>query len=363
MDQRKIIHIDMDAFFSSVEQRDFPELRGRPVVVGGMPGKRGVVAAASYEARRFGVRSAMPSTQAQQRCPDAVFVRPRFEVYRAVSRQIRKIFHDYTDLVEPLSLDEAYLDVTVNHVDNPSATRIAKEIRSRIFAETQLTASAGVAPNKFLAKMASEVNKPNGLYVITPDRAIAFIERLPVGKFHGIGKATEKRLHEMGIFTGKDLADRPERDLIRVFGKAGSWYHGIASGIDHREVTPHRVAKSVGVEETFDNDLTTLVEMEKVLREIAEELQNRLVRANLSGKTVTLKLRYANFETITRSKSSPVYLREAQDLLSIALAHLHQVEAVEKRVRLLGITVSNLDNQDNPMLEIQLPLPFMDSWP
>ncbi len=363
MDQRKIIHIDMDAFFSSVEQRDFPELRGRPVVVGGLPGKRGVVAAASYEARRFGVRSAMPSTQAQQRCPEAIFVRPRFEVYRAVSRQIRSIFHDYTDLVEPLSLDEAYLDVTVNLVDNPSATRIAREIRRRIFDETQLTASAGVAPNKFLAKMASEVNKPNGLFVITPDRAVAFIAALPVGKFHGIGKATEKRLHEMGIFTGQDLAARDELDLVRAFGKAGSWYRGIACGIDPREVTPHRIAKSVGVEETFDHDLTTLAEMEKVLREIAEELQNRLVRANLSGKTVTLKLRYANFETITRSKSSPIYLREAPDLYRIALSHLQHVEALDKKVRLLGITVSNLDNQEDPLQEIQLSLPFMSSWP
>lgn len=356
--QRKIIHIDMDAFYASVEQRDFPEYRGKPVVVGGQPGKRGVVAAASYEARRFGIRSAMPSTQAQQRCPHLIFARPRFEVYKSVSRQIRAIFFEYTDLVEPLSLDEAYLDVTENKKKNPSATLVAQEIRARILAETHLTSSAGVAPNKFVAKVASDVNKPNGICVVRPEQMIAFIGELPIGRFYGIGKATEKKMHAQGIYTGKDLQAWDEIELVRHFGKTGAWYYRIAQGLDDREVSPHRIAKSVGVEETFDRDLITLEEMEKELVALAEELEHRLKRADTAGKTVTLKLRYANFETITRSKTGKTYVRDASDLLHLAKAHLLQVGALGKKVRLLGITVSNLDNGDNRLREIQLELPF-----
>lgn len=358
--QRKIIHIDMDAFYASVEQRDFPQLRGRPVVVGGQPGKRGVVAAASYEARKFGIRSAMPSSQAQARCAHLVFVRPRFEVYRAVSRRIRAIFFQYTDLVEPLSLDEAYLDVTDNKAGNPSATLVAQEIRKKIWEQTQLTSSAGVAPNKFLAKVASDVNKPNGICVVRPDQAADFVGQLPIGRFHGIGKATEKRMHKLGIYTGAQLRDLEEVDLIRHFGKVGSWYFRIARGYDDRKVTPHRVAKSVGVEETFDRDLTTLEEMEAELRALAEELAHRLERAGTSGKTVTLKLRYANFETITRSRSGKTYVRESEDLFRQAKAHLLSSGALGKAVRLLGITVSSLDNQADPIHEVQLKLPFME---
>jgi len=361
--QRKIIHIDMDAFFASVEQREFPDLRGRPVVVGGLPGKRGVVAAASYEARAFGIRSAMPSTQAFNRCPQAVFVFPRFEVYRTVSKQIRAIFHEYTDLVEPLSLDEAYLDVTENKFGNPSATLMANEIRARILAETGLTASAGVAPNKFLAKIASDVNKPNGIFVITPNRVAAFIEALPIGKFYGIGKATEKKMHELGVFTGADLKKWPEADLVRHFGKAGTFYRKIAHGIDERRVSPDRIRKSVGVETTFDQDLDTLASMERTLAELARELARRLEKEDTAGKTVTLKLRYDSFETITRSQTQRTYVAKAKTLYSLARTMLVACGAHERRVRLLGITVSNLDNlPPEPGREIQLPLPFGEDW-
>jgi len=360
---RKIIHVDMDAFYASVEQRDRPELRGKPVVVGGQPGKRGVVAAASYEARKYGVRSAMPSTRAAERCPQAIFVRPNFEKYRKVSAQISAIFHEYTDLVEPLSLDEAFLDVTVNKKDNPSATWVANEIRARIFRETRLTASAGVATNKFLAKIASDVNKPNGIFVIPPARVAAFIEQLPIGKFHGIGKATEKRMHECGIYTGADLKRVPEAELIRRFGKTGAFYSRIAHGEDDRPVQPHRVRKSVGVEETFVEDVRALAEKERLLREMAEELARRLDKADLAGKTVTLKLRYANFDTITRAQTHGRYLRRADDIHAVACELLRHSGAAEAAARLLGITVSNLNNQEEEGgREVQLPLPFGGDW-
>ncbi|MDJ0836413.1 MAG: DNA polymerase IV [Acidobacteriota bacterium] len=354
---RKIIHIDMDAFFASVEQRDFPHLRGKPVVVGGRPGKRGVVAAASYEARRFGIHSAMPSLQAQKRCPHAVFVPARFDVYRSVSGQIREIFLDYTELVEPLSLDEAYLDVTENKKGNPSATLIANEIRSRIFQKTRLTASAGVAPNKFLAKVASDINKPNGIFVIPPKRVLSFIEQLPIGKFHGIGKATEKRMHELGIYTGADLRQRTERELIRHFGKTGAYYYKISRGQDDREVVPHRERKSVGVEETFVDDLETEEEMAHILKTLAKELERRLKKGKLSGKTVTLKLRYPDFDTITRAHTLDNYVFKADVLFRVAISHLKETEALKRRVRLLGITVSNLERTDIKR-EVQLWLPF-----
>lgn len=358
MGDRKIIHVDMDAFYASVEQRDHPELRGKPVVVGGSPNSRGVVCAASYEARTFGVRSAMPCSQAYQRCPRAVFVRPRFPVYKAVSRQIRAIFFEYTDLVEPLSLDEAYLDVTENKKDNPSATRIAQEIRRRIWEDTQLTASAGVAASKFLAKVASDVNKPNGICVVTPDKVGPFIEQLPIGRFYGIGKVTEKKMNEIGIFNGADLLRFDELELVRHFGKSGSFYYHIARGDDDRPVRPHRIAKSVGVEETFAVDLESQEDMERELRLLAEELERRLARAQTAGKTVTLKLRYHTFETITRARSVRRFINDADTIYEIAHTHLLNSGAFGKRVRLLGITVSNLDNVEDAIQEIQLPLPF-----
>jgi len=326
VDGRKIIHIDMDAFYASVEQRDFPHLRGQPVVVGGKPGSRGVVAAASYEARRFGIHSAMPATRAHKLCPHAVFVRARFDVYRAVSAQIREIFYRYTDLVEPLSLDEAYLDVTENKTGNPSATLIANEIRGRIREKTGLTASAGVAPNKLIAKVASDVNKPDGICVIPPERVLAFVEKLPIGKFYGVGKA-------------------------------GGYYYQIARGRDHRRVTPDRERKSVGVEETFAEDLTHFEAMERILGTLAHELERRLDKHKMRGKTVTLKLRYANFETITRATTLDDHVGQADRLFQVARHHLHQSQAEQRGVRLLGITVSNLEERDK-IREVQLWLPF-----
>jgi len=357
VDGRKIIHIDMDAFYASVEQRDFPHLRGQPVVVGGKPGSRGVVAAASYEARRFGIHSAMPATRAHKLCPHAVFVRARFDVYRAVSAQIREIFYRYTDLVEPLSLDEAYLDVTENKTGNPSATLIANEIRGRIREKTGLTASAGVAPNKLIAKVASDVNKPDGICVIPPERVLAFVEKLPIGKFYGVGKATEKKMHELGIYTGADLRNWDEPALIQHFGKAGGYYYQIARGRDHRRVTPDRERKSVGVEETFAEDLTHFEAMERILGTLAHELERRLDKHKMRGKTVTLKLRYANFETITRATTLDDHVGQADRLFQVARHHLHQSQAEQRGVRLLGITVSNLEERDK-IREVQLWLPF-----
>jgi DNA polymerase-4 len=299
----------------------------------------------------------MPTTRAQKLCPQAIFVRARFDVYRAVSAQIREIFLDYTDLVEPLSLDEAYLDVTENKKGNPSATLIANEIRARIWKKTQLTASAGVAPNKFIAKVASDINKPNGICVIPPERVLAFVETLPIGKFYGIGKATEKKMHELGIFTGSDLRGWEERALISHFGKAGSYYFQIARGNDLRRVTPDRERKSVGVEETFAEDLTRLEDMDQILIALARELERRLRKHKLHGKTVTLKLRFANFETITRATTLDERVSRAEPLFEVVRGHLHQTAAETRGVRLLGITVSNLEETD-AVREVQLWLPF-----
>ena len=360
MTTRKIIHIDMDAFYASVEQRDNPQLRGKPVVVGGNPNSRGVVCAASYEARRFGVRSAIPCAQAYRLCPQAIFVRPRFEVYRGISREIRRIFLAHTDLVEPLSLDEAFLDVTRNKSGNPSATWLANQIRAQILEKTRLTASAGVAPNKFLAKIASDVNKPNGIFVIPPSRVEAYIEQLPIGRFFGIGKATEKKMHALGVFCGKDLKRFDEAELIQRFGKSGSWYYRISRGIDNREVKPHRVAKSVGVEETFARDIDQLDHLREILRELATELERRLSKKKKSGKTITLKLRYDDFTTITRAESQPRYVSDAATFYEVAARLLELSEAGKRPIRLLGITLSNLDDPDHreSRHSLQLPLPF-----
>jgi DNA polymerase-4 len=339
---RKIIHIDMDAFFASVEQRDHPELRGRPVAVGGSR-QRGVVAAASYEARRFGVRSAMPSVTARRQCPGLVFVRPRFEAYQAVSRQIHAIFHRYTDRVEPLSLDEAYLDVTENKPGIERATEIAGRIRAAIRAETGLTASAGVSYNKFLAKMASEVNKPDGLFVIPPQRAQAFIDGLPIGRFHGVGKATAARMKRLGIETGRDLRACPLERLLLHFGKAGHFFHGVARGIDERPVRVERRRKSLGAESTFEQDLTRLEDLLERLDAIAVEVAARLERQGLLGRTVTLKIKFADFSQITRAETGPAAIGEAAALKAVAHRLMRRNHRPGMRIRLLGLALSRLE--------------------
>jgi len=362
---RKIIHVDMDAFFASVEQRDNASLRGKPVVVGGTPDRRGVVAAASYEARSFGIHSAMPSRTALERCPALIFVKPRFEVYRSVSSDIHRIFHDYTDLVEPLSLDEAYLDVTSNKLTNPaisaSATLIAREIKARIFAETELTASAGVSINKFLAKTASGIRKPNGLFLIKPEQAESFAEALPIEKFYGIGHVTAGKMKASGIHTGKDLKALSEAELINRFGKAGSYYYHIARGMDDRPVVPNRVRKSVGAEESFADDLTGLQAIHEALGDIAETLERRLERSQTGGRTLTLKVKYGDYQQVTRSRTTFVSISKRSEMLKLAMELLASTEVLSKSVRLLGLTVSNLDTEEEATQEeqyVQLKLDF-----
>jgi len=339
--QRKIIHIDMDAFYASVEQRDNPELRGRPVAVGS-PRERGVVAAASYEARAFGVRSAMASVTAIRRCPELVFAPPRFDVYREVSRRIRAIFFDYTPLVEPLSLDEAYLDVTENRKGATSATRIAEEIRARIREETQLTASAGVSYNKFLAKLASDQNKPDGLFVVTPQMGPDFVAALRIGKFHGVGPATTKKMNALGIETGLDLRAKPLAFLQKHFGKSGAYYYGIARGVDDRPVRPDRIRKSIGAEVTFARDLVTLDEATAALAPIVARVLAHCESARIVGRTVTLKVKYADFRQITRRSTVAAPIASRPALEAAALALLRPLFPCEKGVRLLGVTLSSL---------------------
>lgn len=342
---RKIIHIDMDAFFASVEQRDEPAYRGKPVVVGGSPDKRGVVAAASYEAREFGIHSAMPSRSALQRCPHLIFLRPRFEVYKSVSNQIREIFLEYTDLVEPLSLDEAYLDVSSNKKGIPSATLIAKEIKERIYEQTQLTASAGVSINKFLAKTASGMKKPNGLCLITPEKAEAFVETLPIESFYGIGKVTAEKMKQLGIFTGANLKSWSESDLVQRFGKVGRFYYQIARAQDDRMVEPNRICKSIGAEESYAVDLSERREMLTALAEIASTVKRRLDESKTGGRTVTLKIKYADYKQVTRSRTLAESVHEAEAILDIAIDLLNGTEVEKKNVRLLGISLSNLDSE------------------
>lgn len=344
----------MDAFYASVEQRDFPEYRNKPVIVGGSPQSRGVVATASYEARKFGIHSAMPTSQAYRLCPNGFFVNARFEVYKEVSNQIREIFYEYTDLVEPLSLDEAYLDVTNNKANNPSATNIAKEIQEKVRAVTGLTCSAGVAANKFLAKVASGYKKPSGLTVIHPIKAQDFIKALPIGKFYGVGFATEKKMHELGIYNGEDLLAFSEPDLVSYFGKAGHYYYNIARGIDEREVKPDRIRKSVGAENTFATDLDDLDLMKDKLSVVAAKVEERLKRIQTAGRTISLKVRYDNFEIVTRSTTLPNNVCDAEELYEIASAMLPLTEAGTRRVRLLGISVSNLDIANTEPAQLQL---------
>lgn len=352
---RKIIHIDMDAFYASVEQRDHPELRGKPVAVGGAA-LRGVVAAASYEARRYGVRSAMPSVTAKRLCPDLIFVRHRFDVYRAVSAQIRDIFTDYTPLVEPLSLDEAYLDVTDHLWPGQTATQVAKEIRARIRETTRLTASAGVSYNKFLAKLASDQNKPDGLCVIPPEKGPEFVLSLPVGKFHGIGPATAKKMQAMGIETGADLHAQPLEFLQKRFGKSGQYYWNISRGIDHRQVRPDRIRKSVGAENTYFTDLMTLDEATQALAPLADKVWRHLDNRELHGRTVTLKVKFADFHQITRARSLPQAVASQAQMLAIACELAATVLPDPRGVRLLGITLSGFDHDDHDPDDAQLTL-------
>jgi DNA polymerase-4 len=355
---RKIIHIDMDAFYASIEQRDNPSLKGKPVAVGGSR-ERGVVAAASYEARKFGVRSAMPSVKARRLCPKLVFVKPRFEVYQQVSIQINEIFHEYTDLVEPLSLDEAFLDVTENKVNIPVATEIAKEIKFKIKERTNLTASAGVSYNKFLAKIASDYKKPDGLFVIKPQAADRFIEELPVRKFFGVGQVTAEKMTRLGIITGKDLKEWSLEALIRNFGKSGSFFYDIARGKDEREVNPLRIRKSIGVEYTFEEDLFGLEAWVEALKNIEEELNERLNEKERKGRTLTLKVKFQNFEQITRSRSSDSYLTE-KEIHDYMLFLVEGIEDKERGVRLLGLTVSNLDRPVREIIQLKIPFQFRD---
>ncbi|MDP4209995.1 MAG: DNA polymerase IV [Bacteroidota bacterium] len=339
---RKIIHVDMDAFYASIEQRDNPMYAGKPIVVGGSPeGRGGVVATASYEARKFGIRSAMPCKKAQQLCPYVLFVRPRFDVYKAVSVHIREIFSRYTDLIEPLSLDEAYLDVTIDKKGIGSAIEIAKEIKQSIKDELNLTASAGVSINKFVAKIASDMNKPDGLTFIGPSKIESFMESLPVEKFHGVGKVTAQKMNRMGLFSGADLKKLTENDLIRNFGKAGHFYYNIVRGIDDRPVEPHRETKSVGAEDTFPEDLTTLPEMEAELDKIALLVHQRLLKHKLKGRTITLKVKYHDFKQITRNHSLPGATNDWDIIKNTACELLKNTDLQQIKVRLLGITVSN----------------------
>lgn len=353
---RKIIHIDMDAFFAAVEQRDHPDLRGKPIAVGGMS-KRGVVAAASYEARKFGVRSAMPSATASRLCPELIFVRHNFEVYREVSYQIREIFFQYTDLVEPLSLDEAFLDVTQNHVGQPSATLIAEEIRKKIFQQTQLTASAGVSFNKFLAKVASDVNKPNGIKVIPPEESAEFLEKLPIERFFGVGKVTAKKMHQKGIRKGKDLKSHPEEILTKWFGKSGRYFFHCVRGNDTRPVNPERIRKSIGAERTFFENLDSVDQMKEKLGSISENLFRTIAKKKAFGRTITLKAKTPEFQIITRSKSFHQSVRTEEEFKRVVFELVDKHWKDFQTVRLLGVSVSNLDT-DLPEKK-QLVLPFL----
>lgn len=351
---RRIIHVDMDAFYASVEIRDDPRLRGLPVVVGGPPNSRAVVAAASYESRKYGIRSAMPCAQAQRLCPEAVFVSPNFDKYRAVSRQIHEIFRRFTDLIEPLALDEAYLDVTENKPGIPSATWIAREIKARIRAETELTASAGVAPNKFLAKVASEERKPDGLFVIRPEDVAPFVQHLPLEKVPGVGPVTLKRLHELNVRTCGELQRVPADVLSQVFGKRGDFFHRIARGEDDRPVNPHRERKSISVEDTFARDQDDLAWLGGKLAELVHSLARRAEAAGVAGRTVTLKLRKADFSIHTRSITVPQPVRTAPEILPLAEQLWRDSGLAGARLRLMGVGLSHLAAPDAPAAGRQL---------
>ncbi len=359
---RKIIHIDMDAFYASVEQLDNPELRGKPVAVGGSS-ERGVVSAASYEARKFGVRSAMSSVIAKRNCPDLIFVRPRFDRYKEISNQIRAIFLEYTDLVEPLSLDEAYLDVTENKKGIPSATLIAKQIRDKIKEKTGLNASAGISINKFIAKVASDINKPNGQKTVNPEEVEAFLEQLQIRKFYGVGKVTAEKMYQLGIFKGIQLKEKSEEFLTENFGKSGKYYYNVVRGIHNSEVKSDRIRKSLGAERTFNENIASEIFMLERLGNIAEEIERRLRNSKVAGKTVTLKIKYSDFTLQTRSKTLPYFIATKEIILETAKELLYQ-EKMKNSVRLLGITLSNLntgnkeEESNEKVIAVQLKFDF-----
>jgi DNA polymerase-4 len=345
--QRKIIHVDMDAFFASVEQRDFPEYRGQPLIVGGNPQHRGVVAACSYEARKFGIHSAMSSAKAHQLCPNAIFVKPRFEAYREASIAIQGIFKQYTALVEPLSLDEAFLDVTGSELCSGSATLIARDIKQKIYQETGLTASAGISYNKFLAKIASDMDKPDGLFVVLPSAAKDLLESLAIRKFHGIGKATEAKMQALGINCGRDLKQWSKSRLQKHFGRMGVYYYGIVRGEDERPVHNNRLRKSIGAETTFSDDLIDTHEMLERLHKLAEKVVSIMQAKKMAAKTITLKVKFDNFEQVTRSHSEVLGFQNLDNLLGRLPQLLEKTDAGERKVRLLGVSVSNLFELNN----------------
>ena len=346
----------MDAFYASVEQMDYPELRGKPIAVGGSE-NRGVVAAASYEARKFGVRSAISGVLAKKNCPELIFVKPRFDRYKEISKKIHKIFHDYTDLVEPLSLDEAYLDVTHNKKGNPSATLLAQEIRMRILNEVGLTASAGISVNKFVAKIASDYNKPNGQKTVNPEEVISFLEELPIRKFYGVGKVTTEKMYQLGIFTGLELKSKSLDFLTTHFGKSGAFYYHVVRGIHNIEVKPDRITKSVAAEHTFDTNLSSEIFMLEQLDNIATNLERRLKKQNIAGKTVTLKIKYSDFSQQTRSKTVPYFIADKGLILENVKELLYQ-ERMKDSVRLLGISLSNLNTEQKKTVVVQLQFAF-----
>ncbi|WP_299156092.1 DNA polymerase IV [uncultured Tenacibaculum sp.] len=353
---RKIIHVDMDAFYASVEQLDNSDLRNKPVAVGGSE-IRGVVSAASYEARKYGVRSAMSGMLAKKKCPNLIFVPPRFDRYKEISSKIRKIFYDYTDLVEPLSLDEAYLDVTENKKGILSASIIAEEIRQRIWDELELRASAGISINKFIAKVASDINKPNGQKTINPEEVILFLEELSINKFYGVGKVTAAKMHNLGIFTGLDLKKKSLEELSKLFGKSGVHYYNIVRGIHNSQVKPNRVRKSIAAERTFNENLSSEVFMLERLDKIADELERRMKTSNTKGKTITLKIKYSDFTQQTRSKTTNYYIYQKRDFYPIIKELLFQ-ENLKNSVRLLGISFSNLNTEKKEPIWVQLQFNF-----
>lgn len=356
LENRKIIHIDMDAFYASVEQMDNPALRGKPLAVGGSE-NRGVVAAASYEARKFGVRSAISGVIAKKYCPELIFVKPRFDRYKEISSKIQKIFQEYTDLVEPLSLDEAYLDVTHNKKGNPSAGLLAEEIRTRIFNEVGLTASAGISVNKFVAKIASDYNKPNGQKTVNPDEVLSFLEELPIRKFYGVGKVTTEKMYQLGIFTGMDLKGKSLEFLEKHFGKSGNFYYNVVRGIHNSEVKSDRISKSVAAEHTFDVNLSSEIFMLEKLESIALALEKRLNKHKVAGKTITLKIKYSDFTQQTRSKTVPYFISDKGLILEIVKELLYQ-ERMKDSVRLLGISLSNLNTEEKKIVVVQLKFDF-----
>jgi len=353
---RKIIHVDMDAFYASVAELDNPELRGKAIAVGGSE-ERGVVSAASYEARKFGVKSAMSSFLAKQKCPHLIFVKSDFDRYKELSVKIRAVFYEYTDLVEPLSLDEAYLDVTENKKGNPSANDIAREIRERIYTETGLRASAGISINKFIAKVASDINKPNGQKTIHPEEVLQFLEELPVNKFYGVGKVTASKMYNLGIFKGRDLKKKPLEELVKSFGKSGTHYYNIVRGIHNSAVKPNRIRKSIAAERTFSENLSSEIFMIERLDKIADELEKRMKKTDTKGKTITLKIKYSDFTQQTRSKTKTNFMQTKEEFFPVVKELLYQDKLVNS-VRLLGLSFGNLNTEEVVPFWVQLQFEF-----